>query len=478
MMARIAKISDRKYQNLAYKLLVQNDGGALYLRPGAGKTLITIRFLEFVKRKTKKKFKALIMAPRLVALDSWPRELNKWSPKLTYNNIWENGYKEGFDISITNPEKFIGDMEKGLKYSDTYNCFIFDESSMIKSPFANRTIVVHRWLELMRAKVKYRVIQTGTVITKDLINLWAQHTVVDPEALGKNFYHYRSRYFVPDARNNDWHIKEGSAEKIISLIAKKSFILDDEMEKQIGYPKVTFNDIRFDLDERTRKKYDKLYKSFELEFEEVFSKETIAFDITKHLNKLYKGCISYTYMSQLVSGFLYQDKIPKVVHRLRYEVAANLKESIGSQSLLIFTHYKQDVEALLALKKKGYKVGVIQARMKPLEIKAIIKIWNAGEFDVLLLPIQIGAKGLNIQDGGHHVLFFNIPDDYDLYYQAYHRLVRSGQKFCVTIHRIICNNTMDIRRIMNLSRKIKTASEFRRLLIEEKNKPKTRKKAS
>ena len=53
------------------------------------------------------------------------------------------------------------------------------------------------------------------------------------------------------------------------------------------------------------------------------------------------------------------------------------------------------------------------------------------------------GHGLNLQSGGRHVVFFDLPWSLELYQQTIGRLARQGQKMVVYVHHIVCRGTMD-----------------------------------
>ena len=53
------------------------------------------------------------------------------------------------------------------------------------------------------------------------------------------------------------------------------------------------------------------------------------------------------------------------------------------------------------------------------------------------------AYGLNLQQGGNHVIWFGLTWNYELYTQANKRLHRQGQTERVIIHHLVCADTRD-----------------------------------
>lgn len=72
-----------------------------------------------------------------------------------------------------------------------------------------------------------------------------------------------------------------------------------------------------------------------------------------------------------------------------------------------------------------------------------IKDWNDGKIQVALLHPASAGHGLNIQSGGHILIWFGLTWSLELYQQTNARLWRQGQKETVTIHHIVTKNTVD-----------------------------------
>ena len=72
-----------------------------------------------------------------------------------------------------------------------------------------------------------------------------------------------------------------------------------------------------------------------------------------------------------------------------------------------------------------------------------IEAWNAKEVDVLLAHPASSAYGLNLQEGGHHIIWFGLTWSLELYQQTNARLWRQGQQHTVTIHHIVTKDTVD-----------------------------------
>ncbi len=104
---------------------------------------------------------------------------------------------------------------------------------------------------------------------------------------------------------------------------------------------------------------------------------------------------------------------------------------------MIFYNFQHDLERIQReLKRLKLRVGVLK------DSKDIAK-WNNRELDILLAHPASAAYGLNLQDGGHHIVWFGLNWSLELYQQANARLYRQGQKDTVFIHNLITADCRD-----------------------------------
>ena len=72
---------------------------------------------------------------------------------------------------------------------------------------------------------------------------------------------------------------------------------------------------------------------------------------------------------------------------------------------------------------------------------------------MLLAHPASSAYGLNLQQGGNHVVWFGLTWNYELYVQANKRLHRQGQTEKVIVHHLVCAGTRDEDVMQALERK-------------------------
>lgn len=151
---------------------------------------------------------------------------------------------------------------------------------------------------------------------------------------------------------------------------------------------------------------------------------------------------------QMANGAIYNDKREiRVLHDKKLEMLGDLIEQANGQNVLIaywFQHDRRRIADYLA--DLGYA---------PRDIKSgeDIEDWNAGKIRIGLISPAGAGHGLNIQKGGHILIWFSLIWSLEMYQQTNARLWRQGQKEVVTIHHILTRGTVDEDVLKALERK-------------------------
>jgi SNF2 family DNA or RNA helicase len=124
-------------------------------------------------------------------------------------------------------------------------------------------------------------------------------------------------------------------------------------------------------------------------------------------------------------------------------------------------YFKHDLERL---KDRFNKEGMAFAVLSGKNAERVIDRWNGGYTPILLLHPQSAGHGLNLQFGGHHLVWFTMLWSLERYLQTNARLARSGQKQVVGIHSILTRNTTDELMFMNLGSNGSDQQRFRAAL--------------
>ena len=145
---------------------------------------------------------------------------------------------------------------------------------------------------------------------------------------------------------------------------------------------------------------------------------------------------------QMANGAVYdENKEVRSIHQHKLEALEDLIEAANGQPVLIAYWFKHDRKRIIEhLESIGYKFGKTLRDIKDSED---IKLWNAGQLPVALIHPASAGHGLNIQSGGHILIWYGLTWSLELYQQTNARLWRQGQTQTVTIHHIVTKNTVD-----------------------------------
>lgn len=308
-----------------------------------------------------------------------------------------------------------------------FDMVVVDESSSFKSHSAKR----FKALASVGPRIDRMVELTGTPSPNGLEDLWSQIFLLDGgERLGKRYTQFRERYFQPDKRGADgmvysYEAKPGTEASILEKIS--DICISMKAEDYLQLPDIVYHEIPVELDKKSAKAYHELEREMVLQLPE--DDEMISVTSAAALgNKLL----------QLANGAIYdEDRQVHEVHNCKIEAFMELIESLQGKSVLVFYNYQHDRERILA--------ALSGTRLKVRELKTTQDEddWNARKIDVLLTHPASSAYGLNLQQGGNHVIWFGLTWNYELYTQANKRLHRQGQSDKVIIHHLICTGTRD-----------------------------------
>ena len=88
---------------------------------------------------------------------------------------------------------------------------------------------------------------------------------------------------------------------------------------------------------------------------------------------------------------------------------------------------------------------------------------------LLANPKSVGF-GINIQFGGHTIIWYTVTISSSDYIQAVNRLYRTGQDKTVIVHRLITKNTVDEMAVYNgLANKIESHEQLIKALLKNTN---------
>jgi hypothetical protein len=128
------------------------------------------------------------------------------------------------------------------------------------------------------------------------------------------------------------------------------------------------------------------------------------------------------------------------VHSKKFDALAELIESLAGKPVLIAYAFKQDASTLLQALGVPSFTGV-----NGRAAHAMLAEWNAGKMPSMAIHPAGAGEGLNLQEGGHHLVWFGIPWNPAMYWQTIGRLARGGQRFSVLVHRLLVEHSIEQR---------------------------------
>lgn len=415
------------YQQAAIDAIIDKPSVGLWMEMGLGKTVVTLTAIDTLIYDAAEIRRVLVVAPKKVAEATWQDEAQKWDhlQHLRISTVLGTeaqriaALNTPADVYIINRENcywLVGHYGRHWPF----DMVVLDEASSFKNHAAQR----FKALKAVRPKIAKVVELTGTPAPNNLLDLWAQIYLLDQgERLGKYITHYRQAYFWPTEYS--WEAKDGAGDAIRRKIS--DLVLSFKAADLLELPEKIVEDVPVVLDAKAAAAYKTMEKQCLLQ---VDGEAITAQQAASLTNKLL----------QLCNGSLYDDDGQMhQIHRCKLDAFDELIDQLDGQKALVFYHFRFDEEQLVETLKhnhSGLRVAVLRDNRDA-------AAWNTGEIDVLLAQPASCAYGLNLQQGGHHLIWYSMPWSLELYAQGEARLYRQGQKQSVIVHRLIVKHGAD-----------------------------------
>lgn len=433
-----------EYQRRATEFALEHPRCGLLLDMGLGKSVITLTAIQQLIDDCEIS-RALVVAPKKVAETTWTTEAEKWNHLRNLKIarvIGSNPKKrkmalaEKADVYVIGRDNFawlVGLYGGSLPF----DVLVIDELTSFKNSKSQR----FKAMRIATASVKRVIGLTGTPAPNGLIDLWGQMYCIDMgERLGKSITKYRETYFETHRWNNivvRCDVKPDCEDIIRDKIA--DICLSMQAKDYLQLPDLITHTVSVELSPATMQAYTKFEREKVLEFKELHTGEPANLLVNSAAGLMNK-------LAQFSNGAIYDDeKNVHEIHSEKLDKLAEIVEGANGASVLVFYQFKHDIDRIRK-RLKGYRVEVYKDEKQLHE-------WNAGNIDVLLAHPMSTAYGLNMQAGGHYIVWFGTGWDLELYQQANARLHRQGQKHPVTVYKLIGAHTVDERASASLENK-------------------------
>lgn len=423
------KFKPYPYQEAAIQWILDRPASGLFLSMGMGKTPITLTAIEELIYNRLEVERVLVIAPLRVAQDTWVKEAAKWDhlnhlriARMTGTRRERIAALESeADVYVINRENVVWLTEYLGAHYWPFDMVVIDELSSFKSPSARRFRALRRKLGSIRRIVGL----TGTPAPNGLIDLWSQVYLLDRgERLGRTLTSYRNTYFRPDRMNGhlvySYRLLGGAEEAIHNKLSDLCMSL--RKEDYLDLPGQIYENVELTPPPALLKKY----RAFEREriMECLDSEgEVVALSAAALTNKLL----------QFANGAIYDaEGAAHELHSLKLDALEELIEAANGEPVLVFYAFRHDRDRIMA-----------RIACRELKASADIDAWNRREIPVAIAhPASVG-HGLNLQEGGHIIIWYGLTWSLELYQQANERLNRPGQTSVCRIYHILLKGTAD-----------------------------------
>lgn len=442
------------YQKRAVEFIIEHPACGLFLDMGLGKTVITLTAIEELMYDRFDVRKVLVIAPLRVAEDTWSREASKWehTKELRISKVLGDvkhrkaALEQDADVYVINRENvaWLVQLFKDGRIKWPFDMVVIDELSSFKSNSSQR----FKALRKMRPFIDRIVGLTGTPAANSLEDLWAEMYLLDKgERLGATITGYRNDYFrpgwAPAGIVYKWEPRPFAMKAITQKIA--DITMSMKASDYIQLPDRIDSDVMVHLSAKDLKTYKDFEKTSLLSFD---SENVVALDAAAMMNKLL----------QVSNGFIYNEEHEAIgIHKAKAEALDEIIEAADSP-VLVFYSFQADKELLLGRYKNA----------RQLNGEKDIADWNAGKVQILLAhPASVGY-GLNLQEGGHIIVWYGLTWSLELYQQANARLHRQGQDKPVLVYHLLTEGTADEQVMKRIKEKDVTQSALIEILKDRK----------
>lgn len=427
------KYTAREWQKLITNFILDNRRCNIWADMGSGKSASTLTALAILQMAGSNFFPALVLAPLRVARDVWPVERGKWD-HLTGLQVTtiigdaaerRRALNRPADVYAMNYEN-IPWLVEHLDGQWPFKMVIADESTKLKGFRLNQGTTRAKKLAQVARKTQRWINLTGTPAPNGLKDLWGQTWFLDyGERLGRTWGDFKDNYFTTDEYTHEMTPKPTAQEAIQKKLS--DITLTIQMKDFIDLREPILNTVRVDLPPERMKEYRKLEKDMFV---------TLANDV--ELTALSAAAKTMKCL-QFAAGAAYHSEAAWTeIHNVKLDALEEIVEETAGANLLVAYWWKFDAARIL----KRFP----QSRV--LKTKKDMDDWNAGRIPIGLAHPQSAGHGLNLQHGGHHIVFFSDFWNLEARLQIIERIgpmrqLQSGYDRPVYIHQIIARNTLD-----------------------------------
>ena len=387
--------------------------------------------------------------PHTVAAWKAPSEMTKDDKKKLKEIIYPN---KTLRILLMNVEALSGSV--GIKYVTQFlhknrTLLAIDESTTIKTPTASRTKNAIKISKL----AKVRRIMTGSPVTKNPLDVYAQLEFLSPNITRQNYWAFRSRYAVMVRRN----FGTRSTNLVVGFqrLPELNTIIDQYSyrvlkEDCLDLPEKIYTTRTVTLTSEQVKAYEEMrrFNITEMDGKTMTSLSTLAALIRLH---------------QITCGHVtFDDGDTKEIKSNRMNELLNILEETDGK-VIIWANYRFDIKKIqqtLSEKFGSDSVATYYGDTKDKDRQDIVEKFQDknSSLKYFVGNPSTGGYGLTLT-AAHTVVYYSNTYDLEKRMQSEDRAHRIGQVNKVTYIDMIAEGTIDEKIVRSLRSKIDIASE-------------------
>lgn len=385
----------------------------------------------------------LVICPKTLMVTAWGDDIEKFAPRATVKFAYAPNRTPAFfamktDFTILNHDgvKWFTDKKGKLTKEATailkqYDHLIIDEYDAYKNPTSQRSkamLSVARFFKIRRG-------MSGTPGGKSVTDLFHPTRIIDDgERLGDNFFHFRNKTQIatqigPDPKHVRWDDAPGMPQAVATLLS--DITIRHEFEQVMTHVPPNHRNYKdFFLSKRAQGIYDTLQRD-----------SLVAFDDNAPITAIHAASLRNKLL-QTASGAVYDGSGGfQVVDDTRYELIVELSQEVNHS--VVFFNWKHQRELLAKFyKAAGREIAIIDGEVASKRRDDIVRDYQAGNLNDILLHPNTGAHGLTLTRGTLTVLSSPIYES-DKLKQGIHRIYRGTQDQVTNTVMVRAKNTVE-----------------------------------
>jgi hypothetical protein len=424
--------------------LARVERGAIFARPGMGKSVMALTFLDYLHNVWGESRPTLVLAPLRVARDTWANEAHKWQhltdidvvPIVGDVSQRKAALRKEAPVYTTNYDNLVWlrDHFEETGKAWPFATVVADESTKLKGFRLRQGGVRAQAL----AKVAHKDVQrwlnlTGTPASNGLDDLWGQTWFLDAgQRLGRTFSAFQSRWFRPvkNGQFNRWMQADHAQEEIQERLSDICLTLDPKDWFDLKDPIV--NVIEVELPPSAKVKYREMEREL---FTMIEGSEVEAMNAAAKSQK----CL------QLANGAVYPDADRYGAgtwvecHFEKLDALEELADETGDDPLLVAYQFKSDLARLQRRFPDGINLSEAEGMARAMRGEG--KLWFGH-------PQSMGHGVDGLQEHCNTIVFFAQDWNLEQHDQVLERVgpmrqLQAGKDRPVFVHYLVARHTID-----------------------------------